>query len=94
MKLLNILGQVVELTNLESIIRISGGFSIKRSAKGNKNDLLECPIYTYCISISELTNIIFEAESKFNNYVIIIEEEYDNEINKTYHSYQIKGTVI
>lgn len=92
MKLLNILGYVVEITNLESIVKDTGGFIIKRSAKGAKRDLLECPIHSYCISISELADIIFEAETNFSNYIIIIESDYGSETNKHAYKYEIKGT--
>lgn len=92
MKLLDIFGYVVEITNLESIVKDTGGFIIKRSAKGSKVDLLECPIRSYCITISELANIIFEAESNFNNYLIVIESDYNSETDKHTHKYEIKGT--
>lgn len=92
MKLLNIFGYVVEITNLESIVKDTGGFIIKRSAKGAKRDLLDCTVRSYCITISELANIIFEAETNFSNYLIIIVESFDNERGNNSYKYEIKGT--
>lgn len=87
MKLLNLFGDTIEISNLESIIKDKSGWvSINRSPKTvGEKFCYSKPIDS--ISILKLTEIIFEAEADYNNY--LIEVFYDSEYNV---KYKIEGT--
>lgn len=83
MKLLNLFGDTIEISNLESIIKDSEGYIYIRRSPKTACEKFEYKKKAKNISIPELTKLIFEAESKYNNYLIIVNEDY---------KYTIEGT--
>lgn len=83
MKLLNIFGDTIEISNLESIVKDSEGYIYIRRSPKTACEKFEYRRKVYDVSVVDLTRIIFEAESQYNNYMIIVDNDY---------KYTIEGT--
>lgn len=76
MKLLCMFGEVIEISNLERIIKNDATPIIEVSTKvGGKNKTFKI---FYSFPIVKLVELIHEAESKYSNYLIKIDKKEDH----------------
>lgn len=91
MKFINICGDVIEISKLESIVVDHQDFVVfTRSTKGAYNDLLMHKTYPHP-PISDLLKAIMEAESKYTSYTITVNQEYSYACKDVVWDFNIEG---
>lgn len=91
MKFLNILGDVIEISKLESIVVDHQDFLVlSRSTKGNYNDLLMHKTHPHPTT-TDLVKAIMEAESKYTSYTITVKQTYSTACSDVVWDFKIEG---
>lgn len=91
MKFINICGDVIEISNLESIVVDHQKFLVvTRSTKSSSRELLMHKTHPHP-STSDLAKAIMEAESKYTSYIITVNQIYSTACSDLVWDFNIEG---